>query len=199
MTKLDHAAAAVIVAVATILCSAALFGYVAQRLRQPAVIGQIVAGIALGPSLLGRLPGHLTARLFPAAVMPFLSVIAQVALVMFMLAVAVVRPALRWWLNRRPAKDDKALRVSVVVALAFVSAWVTAELGLHVIFGALLLGLIMPRHGDGTPDRELLRPIDNGARLLLPVFFVTAGFLVNIAACGARMWHCSRSCSWSGS
>ncbi len=45
----------------------------ARRLRQPAVVGQILSGIATGPSLLGRLPGHLTARLFPAVAAPALA------------------------------------------------------------------------------------------------------------------------------
>ncbi|MEV0222077.1 cation:proton antiporter [Streptomyces sp. NPDC050704] len=68
-----------------------LFGVVcvalARRLRQPAVIGEMTAGILLGPSLLGLLPGNLTERLFPQEVRPFLSVIAQVGLVLFMFIV----------------------------------------------------------------------------------------------------------------
>ncbi|WP_225849145.1 cation:proton antiporter [Streptomyces sp. HPF1205] len=52
--------------------------------RQPVVVGEIVAGIALGPSLLGLLPGHPTSRLFPADGRPYLSAIAQVGLLLFM-------------------------------------------------------------------------------------------------------------------
>ncbi|MGB6207178.1 MAG: cation:proton antiporter, partial [Mycobacterium sp.] len=44
--------------IAVIVALARVFGWVARRFRQPAVIGEIVAGIALGPSLLGLLPGH---------------------------------------------------------------------------------------------------------------------------------------------
>lgn len=36
-----------------------------RRLRQPQVIAEIITGIALGPSLLGLLPGNLPHRLFP--------------------------------------------------------------------------------------------------------------------------------------
>ena len=64
-----------------------LLGALARRCGQPAVIGQVLTGVALGPSVLGRLPGHLTARLFPHAVLPSLSALAQVAVVIFMFAV----------------------------------------------------------------------------------------------------------------
>lgn len=58
-----------------------------QRLRQPRVIAEIIAGLALGPSLLGLLPGHLTDRFFPAAARPDLSAVAQVAILLFMFLV----------------------------------------------------------------------------------------------------------------
>jgi K+:H+ antiporter len=60
---------------------------IAVRWGQPAVIGEILAGIALGPTLLGLLPGHLSTRLFPVSGRPFLTVLANVGLVMFMFGV----------------------------------------------------------------------------------------------------------------
>jgi len=45
-----------------------LLGAAARRCGQPAVVGQIIAGILLGRGVRGRLPGHLTSRLFPHAV-----------------------------------------------------------------------------------------------------------------------------------
>jgi Kef-type K+ transport system membrane component KefB len=70
--------------VAVILIAGSLFVLLARRLRQPAVIGEIAAGLALGPSLLGLFPGHLPNRLFPAEVRGDLSVVAQVGLLLFM-------------------------------------------------------------------------------------------------------------------
>jgi Kef-type K+ transport system membrane component KefB len=83
--------------VALILVAAALLGAVARRLGQPAVAGQILAGILLGPSLLGHLPGHLTTRLFPHAALPYLNVLAQIAVALFMFSVGyeVNRKAIR--------------------------------------------------------------------------------------------------------
>lgn len=46
-----------------------------------------MTGVLLGPSVLGRLPGHLTAHLFPHTVLPSLSSLAQVAVVTFMFTV----------------------------------------------------------------------------------------------------------------
>ena len=63
------------------------FGTVARRCRQPAVVGEIVAGIALGPSLLGLLPGDLPHQLFPTAVLPYLNLLAQFGLALFMFGV----------------------------------------------------------------------------------------------------------------
>jgi Kef-type K+ transport system membrane component KefB len=70
--------------VAAIAASATLLGAAARRLGQPAVLGQIVAGVALGPTVLGRLPGDPSTRLFPPAVQPFLTILAQIAVVLFM-------------------------------------------------------------------------------------------------------------------
>lgn len=80
-------AANVIGDIALVIAVSWLLGAVARRCGQPTVIGQILAGILLGPSLLGRLPGHLTAHLFPPQVLPSLTALAQVAVVIFMFAV----------------------------------------------------------------------------------------------------------------
>jgi Kef-type K+ transport system membrane component KefB len=73
--------------VAIVIAVASLLGAVARRCGQPTVVGQLIAGILLGPSLLGRLPGHLTNRLFTHAAIPYISVISQLAIVIFMFTV----------------------------------------------------------------------------------------------------------------
>lgn len=73
--------------IALILLMAVIFTRLAARLRQPPVIGELVAGIVLGPSLLGVLPGHLTTWLFPPGAQAYLSLIAQVGLLLFMFGV----------------------------------------------------------------------------------------------------------------
>jgi Kef-type K+ transport system membrane component KefB len=75
--------------VAIVVALARLFGRLFQRMGQPAVIGEIVAGIALGPTLLGLLPGNLPLLLFPMDVRPYLNVIAQIGLILFMFIVGL--------------------------------------------------------------------------------------------------------------
>ena len=75
--------------IAIVVVAARLMGRLFRRLRQPAVVGEIVAGIVLGPSLLGLLPGDLPALLFPPDVRPYLNVIAQLGLVLFMFVVGL--------------------------------------------------------------------------------------------------------------
>src|SRR6266702_6456504 len=65
--------------IAIVVAASALLGNLARRLGQPAVVGQVITGILLGTSFLGRLPGHLEQHLFPAAVVPYLTVLSQVA------------------------------------------------------------------------------------------------------------------------
>ncbi|CAA9399879.1 MAG: Na+/H+ antiporter [uncultured Pseudonocardia sp.] len=79
----------VLLDVAVVVAAARVFGWAFQRMGQPAVIGEIVAGITLGPSLLGLLPGDLHLVLFPTEVRPYLDVIAQIGLILFMFVVGL--------------------------------------------------------------------------------------------------------------
>jgi Kef-type K+ transport system membrane component KefB len=69
-----------------ILATAQMLSAAARRIGQPAVIGQILAGILLGPTLLGRLVGH---RLFPATIVSPLTALADVGLVLFMFMIGM--------------------------------------------------------------------------------------------------------------
>ena len=84
---MDAVSADVIGDIALVLGASYVFGALARRVGQPTVVGQIVAGIALGPSLLGRFPGDPSHRLFTTGAVPFLSVVAQIAVVVFMFGV----------------------------------------------------------------------------------------------------------------
>ncbi|MEV7612157.1 cation:proton antiporter [Streptomyces sp. NPDC089799] len=84
---MDAVTANVVGDIAVVLGASSLLGALARRLGQPTVVGQIAAGIILGPTLLGRLPGDPTSHPFTAQAMPFISVIAQIAVVIFMFGV----------------------------------------------------------------------------------------------------------------
>ncbi|MCY0999359.1 cation:proton antiporter [Myxococcus sp. MISCRS1] len=66
-----------------------LIGRGARWLGQPLVIAEVVAGIVLGPSLLGWLAPDLMDALFPASSMPVLKMLSQVGLVLFMFLIGL--------------------------------------------------------------------------------------------------------------
>lgn len=86
-THAELTTATAVSGVAIILIVGWLLGMLARKVGQPAVVGEIIGGILLGPSALGLLPGHLTERLFPADARPMLSAIAQIGLLLFMFMV----------------------------------------------------------------------------------------------------------------
>lgn len=67
-----------------IILSARVLGALFQRIQQPRVLGEIVAGIFLGPSLLGAIAPASAAWLFPAENLGALYALSQVGLVLFM-------------------------------------------------------------------------------------------------------------------
>ncbi len=87
--KPDEIAAIVFIDIAIIMVATRLVGTLFRRIRQPAVVGEIIAGIVLGPTLLGALRGDLPDTLFPGDVRPFLKVLAQLGLVIFMFIVGL--------------------------------------------------------------------------------------------------------------
>ena len=69
---------------AIIIFLARLLGVAAKRIGQPPVVGEIIAGILLGPTLFD---GKITATLFPMTLRPALSALANLGVVMFMFVV----------------------------------------------------------------------------------------------------------------
>ncbi|KAJ5290726.1 uncharacterized protein N7443_010979 [Penicillium atrosanguineum] len=59
-----------------------------SKIRQPRVIAEVIGGIVLGPSVLGRIPGF-TDAIFPSASIPSLNVVANLGLVLFLFLVGL--------------------------------------------------------------------------------------------------------------
>lgn len=78
-----------LLAVAVIVTVAQLLGTLAERWGQPRVIGEIVGGIVLGPSLLGMVAPGLEQTLFAPAVISRIDLMGQLGLVLFMFLVGV--------------------------------------------------------------------------------------------------------------
>lgn len=76
----------ILVALALILVLARAAGWVFVRIGLPAVVGEICAGILLGPSLLGP---EVSEFLFPVDTRPYLTLLAQIGLILFMFVVGL--------------------------------------------------------------------------------------------------------------
>ena len=75
--------------VAAIVVTARLVGLLFRLIGQPQVVGEMVAGILLGPSFLGWVAPKLSGALFPAASLGYLSTLSQVGLLLFMFLVGL--------------------------------------------------------------------------------------------------------------
>ncbi len=72
-----------------ILCTARFVGRVFRHFHQPQVMGEMMAGILLGPSLLGWLAPSVFNTVFPSQSLDFINALSQVGLVIFMFQVGL--------------------------------------------------------------------------------------------------------------
>lgn len=79
----DQTLARLLLDVALVVAAAYMLRGLLVRLHQPSVLAQVLAGIALGPSLLGRLPGDPSSFLFPVQVRSGLALLGSLGLVLF--------------------------------------------------------------------------------------------------------------------
>lgn len=84
-----HTVILVLVEVLIVIGMSRLVGLAFKSIKQPLVIGEIVAGIMLGPSLFGFIAPHAAATLFPPETVPFLNVLSQVGLIFFMFLIGL--------------------------------------------------------------------------------------------------------------
>jgi K+:H+ antiporter len=84
-----HALAKLLLALFVVVAVARLMGSLLALTGQPPVVGEIVAGILLGPSLLGRLFPRGETFLFPPGVTDHLGVVAQLGVIAFMFLVGL--------------------------------------------------------------------------------------------------------------
>ncbi|MBZ5606496.1 MAG: cation:proton antiporter, partial [Acidobacteriia bacterium] len=122
-----------------IAMAAQVFGRVFQKLGQPKVVGEMFAGIALGPSLLGWIAPHFSQQLFPAASLGLLNLIGQLGLIFYMFLVGMT-------LNIEHLREQSRIAFSASVAsiaLPFVSGFALAFALYRKIPLALFLAVCM--------------------------------------------------------
>src|SRR3954471_2216742 len=130
-----HSLEQILLALAAVILLGRAFAIVLKWVGQPPVIGEVLAGIALGPSLFAWF-GYTSSPLLPPEVAPYLSIIAQLGVILYMFLVgldfnpgqlksqvfaavaishaSIIVPfllgiALAWWLFDRLAPADVSL------------------------------------------------------------------------------------------
>src|SRR5215472_7283913 len=117
-----------------VLMTARVMGAVLRRLGQPRVVGEMIAGILLGPSLLGRISPGAMNGLFPADALGPLYALSQVGLVLFMFLVG---------LEFRPGYLRGSAKAVLLASQASIAA--------PFLLGGILAWGLYPRLGDGAP------------------------------------------------
>ena len=108
--------------IAGILAICRLLHGIAGRLGQPPVIGEIVAGLLMGPSFFGWIAPSLYARLFPAASLPVLNELSQIGLILFMFLVGLHLDLTEVYALRRVAGLTSLLSIVVPFVLGLALA-----------------------------------------------------------------------------
>ena len=143
---------------ALILVLARIGGWLAKKAGQPPVVGEIIAGIALGPTVIGP---HLSTVLVPTDIRVPLSALANVGLVLFMFIVG-------YELDHKLIRGRERVAVSVSIG----SILLPCALGVTLAFW------LADRHGVGGDDR-LPFVLFLGAAMSITAFPVLARILTD--------------------
>jgi Kef-type K+ transport system membrane component KefB len=122
-----------ILQIGIIVLAARLVGFIFRKLHQPEVMGEILAGIMLGPSLLGWLAPAMSEVLFPIGSLGYLNALSQVGLLVFMFLVGLT-------LNPKELRDQGELAV-------FMSH---CSIVVPFVLGALTALYLYPRLSDDS-------------------------------------------------
>lgn len=87
--NLHHPLSILLIQIIAVLLIVRLFGFLFKHIGQPGVIGEIVAGIVLGPSVLGYFFPDVFQALFPPESLTNLELLSQVGLVLFMFVIGM--------------------------------------------------------------------------------------------------------------
>jgi Kef-type K+ transport system membrane component KefB len=142
-----HPLAILLAQIVTIILVARFFGWICRKIGQPTVIGEMLAGIALGPSLFGDYFPELFSTLFPKESIVNLKFLSQIGLILFMFVVGM---ELDLKILRTKVKEAFIIsHTSIIVSyalglgLAFFLYQEFAPHGVHFMSFGLFLGVAM--------------------------------------------------------
>jgi Kef-type K+ transport system membrane component KefB len=166
--------------IAVVLAVCRVTGELFLRIHQPRVVGEMFAGIMLGPSLLGWIFPHLSSYLFPAPSLGFLSAVSQIGVVIFMFLVGL-------------STDPKELKGLGHAALLAGHVGITAPFTL----AALLSLYLYPRLSDSSVTFTSFT-LFMGAAMSITAFPVLARILEERNLLGTRLGAVAIACAAVG-
>jgi Kef-type K+ transport system membrane component KefB len=185
-----HLVALFFLAAAVVMVVARLFGTLAVRIHQPRVMGEVIAGILLGPTLLGWIAPGLQAALFSTDVLPAFGVAANLGLIfyMFLIGLEVDTRQLRGRMTQAAAISNASVALPMILGIAI-------ALPIYKLIGpdkkfvafALFMGVAMsitafPVLGRILAERRMLkRPLGALTLTCAAIDDVTAWFLIALA------------------
>lgn len=145
--NLHHPLALLLFQIVAIVIVARIFGWFFNKIGQPSVIGEIIAGIVLGPSLFGMYFPEASAAIFPVESLGNLNLLSQVGLILFMFVVGM---ELDLKVLKTKAKEAVVISHSSIVIpfslgmiLAYFMYSTYAPQGVNFLSFALFMGIAM--------------------------------------------------------
>jgi Kef-type K+ transport system membrane component KefB/mannitol/fructose-specific phosphotransferase system IIA component (Ntr-type) len=143
----QHDVMVVFLALAALLASAKFAGELVKKFNQPSVLGEILAGIVLGPTILGQYQPRIYALLFPHSgpVALVLDGVAAISVVFFLLTAGIEIDLASIFRQGKTALLVSSLGMVIPFAFGFLSGWAFPQsLGAgaetdHLVF-ALFIG-----------------------------------------------------------
>lgn len=147
LKSLQEPLAILLLQIITIIIVARFFGWIFRKIGQPSVIGEMIAGIVLGPSVVGLYFPEYFHSLFPVASLGNLKFLSQIGLILFMFVIGM---ELDLKALKNKANDAVVIsHASIVfpfalgVGLAYFIYHLFAPQGVQFISFALFLGIAM--------------------------------------------------------
>jgi Kef-type K+ transport system membrane component KefB len=186
----ENTVVAFFIAVVIVMLFARLCGSLMPRIRQPRVMGEVLAGILLGPTLFGALVPGLQSTIFAPDIVPFIGVVANLGLIfyMFLIGLEVDLGQLRGRARMTLAISNTALLVPLMLGM-LVALPLYSLLAPDIRFAAfaLFVGVSMsitafPVLARIISERRMLkRPLGALALSAAAVDDVSAWFLIALA------------------
>jgi Kef-type K+ transport system membrane component KefB/nucleotide-binding universal stress UspA family protein len=167
----------VLIEVLIVIALSRLVGLAFRRIKQPLVIGEIVAGIMLGPSLFGLVAPGLSASLFPPETLPFLNVLSQVGLIFFMFLIGL-------------ELNPKYLRGNIEIAVLTSHVSILVPFSLGTLLALLLYPLVSNASVSFTAFALFL-----GAAMSITAFPVLARIITENNLQGTRLGTLALTCA----